>query len=142
MRLPKILPALLLCLVSGAWTASSAHAATANFAGNCTLDYSNPSTANCVFDALRGNTSDPNPSSCPGSSITQVFWDFGDGNSTWSGTFVGHTYVNPMSIGGGATSVKATVFCADNTVSPTKSRLIVFVVVGCPGCIQMNVGWN
>jgi len=143
MRIHKLLPVLLLGLVFGAWTASSVHAATANFAGACTLDYGNPSVANCVFDALRGNTNNPNPSSCPGSSISQVFWDFGDPGvpPVTAGTFVSHSYPNPLTINGGATTVQMAVFCANGASSSTQ-RPVVFVVLGCSGCIQMNVGWN
>jgi hypothetical protein len=137
----KILPALLVFVALAAMIVSPANACTANFAGNCSLDYGNPSTAFCAFDATRNNSVDPTFTACPGSSISNVFWDFGDGASAFNGTFIGHSYANPLQLNGGAATAKMIVFCADGC-SATKSRLVVFAVVGCPGCIQMNVGWN
>jgi len=142
-RIHKILPALLVFVGFAVLAASPMHACTANFAGNCSLNYASPSTAFCAFDATRNNSLDPTFTSCPGSSISTIFWDFGDNPpaSAFNGTFIGHSYNNPLQLNGGATTVRMIVFCADGC-SATAGRLVVFQVVGCPGCIQMNVGWN
>jgi hypothetical protein len=146
MRIHKVLPALLVFVAFASLVASPATACTANFAGNCSLDYSNPSTAFCVFDANRNNTNDPTFTACPGSSISNIFWDFGDrpgapNGSAWNGTFIGHSYNDPLNLNGGATTVTMNVFCADGC-SAKKQRTVIFVVLGVSGAIQMNVGWN
>lgn len=137
MKAPKILPTLLFGLFLGG--AAAASAATADFAGNCTLT-SGSTTAFCAFDALR-DTEDADPSTCPGSSISAVFWDFGDGTFAWDDTFISHAYPNATSLGGGAVTVRASVFCADNS-SADAARFVVFVNIGCPRCINMNNGWD
>jgi hypothetical protein len=122
-----------LCALALVAASSRADAATANFQGNCSWSGSN---LNCVFDALRPSGSG---SSCPaGSFISNVFWDYGDGNSVFTtSTFVSHTYVPPQDA---AYQVQLSIFCSDGS-SASKSRWVC-VSIGVPGCVQAGSGWN
>ncbi len=137
MRTRWILTALLF-LACGAWT-TAAHACTADFGGNCTWA-GGSANANCVFDATRSDPNNPIGTACPGSSITNYFWDYGDGGSSGftTSSFVSHSYVNPASLV--AVDVHLSVFCADGC-SDTRSRFVCFTI-GVGGCIFMNSGWN
>lgn len=138
MRKHKLLPSLLFSLIFCGWSAA-AHAATADFAGNC-VRAAGSNTVYCAFDALR-DTVKSDPSVCPGSSITQVFWDFGDGTPVQlDDTYITKTYSN-VHLTDGAVTVTAVVSCADNTVDD-KSRPVVFVQFGTASSINMNIGWN
>lgn len=140
MRTPVMLAALSLAF---ALSASSASATTyANFAGNCNRP-GGSGAAYCVFDGNRtynnGHTSDLTQTTCGSSSVSAVYWDFGDGTGTWDDLYVAHTYSDPAAIDNDAI-ITMTVFCADSTWDD-KQRYLLFVIVG-PGDMYCNAGWN
>lgn len=112
MKTPKILLALLPCLVLGGATSASA-AAFADFAGFCTLDHPTDTTAYCSFSALQ-DTAEADPSSCSGSSISTIEWDLGDGNGFFpDDSFVMTSYPNAVSTG--SVTVQVRVTCSDSS---------------------------
>jgi hypothetical protein len=126
-----------------ALSASSASATTyANFSGNCSRP-GGSGAAYCVFDGNRtynnGHTSDLTQTTCGSSSVSAVYWDFGDGTGTWDDLYVAHTYTDPAAIDNDAL-ITMTVFCADGSWDD-KTRYLLFVVIG-PGDMYCNVGWN
>jgi hypothetical protein len=131
-----------LFLTFAAWASSASATAYANFAGNCT--HSSGSPAYCVFDGNRtynnGHTSDLTQTTCGSSSVSAVYWDFGDGTGTWDDLTVAHTYSDPAAIDND-TIITMTIFCSDNTSTDDKTRYLLFVVIG-PGDMYCNVGWN
>jgi hypothetical protein len=136
MKPPKILLALLFCLVFGG--AASASAVTADFAGYCTLT-SSSTTADCSFHA-QYDTAEADPSSCPGSWISRIDWDFGDGTGAQNANvFATHSYPDALNLG--SVTVWVTVTCGDNSYAETP-RHVVFVNLGCYRCINMNNGWD
>lgn len=135
MRTSKILVALLLCVFGGALSAS---AVTADFAGNCTLDYGSSTTAYCAFSALT-DTAEADPSSCPGSWISTIEWDLGDGNFFQDDSYVTTSYQNAPTIGSVTVNVRVT--CGDSSQATTP-RHVIFVTLGCYRCINMNNGWD
>ena len=117
-------------LVLASWVglAIPAHAATADFQGNCSTSGSN---VNCQFDAQRGSGS-----TCPGSAILTYSYSYGDGSGGLSGNPASHTYTAPLS---GAYQVDLTVYCWDgNQASKTRWVCIAYSF---PGCINNNGGW-
>jgi hypothetical protein len=131
----------LFVLVCSLVLTASAHAATANFQGNCTKNASQTQMF-CVFDAQRPASS---PSSCPSGTPT-YFWDYGDGSSPlWtSSSFVSHTY--PLPIPSGTEGypygyyVSLGVFCSDNSSASAKRYICVYGF-GFPGCIFQDGQW-
>jgi hypothetical protein len=109
-----------------------AEAQTASFQMNCASGI----PTNCVLDPLRPSGSG---SSCPaGTSITQYFVDWGDGNSefyTPPPHQKGHTYSSGLS-----TDVCLTVFCSNGT-SATTCRCFSNVI-GVGGCVRPGAGWT
>jgi hypothetical protein len=128
--------AVFLLLSLGSWP-SLAHACTADFGGNCSWA-GGSANANCVFDAGRMSPINPVGTSCPGSSVASYSWDYGDGSSPGTGSFVSHAYVGPASWG--AVTVQLTVTCADSCIAVIQ-RNVCFTIGG-GGCIEMNKGWN
>jgi hypothetical protein len=136
MKTSRILPVLVFCLVFG--VAASASAVTADFAGFCTLDYPSSTTAYCSFHA-QYDTAEADPSSCPGSWISTIEWDLGDGYWVNDDVFIQTSY--PDSLNLGAVTVRVRVTCGDNS-SAIGARYVVFVSLGCYRCINMNNGWD
>jgi hypothetical protein len=114
--------------------AATAHAANANFQGNCAWN-SSYTKVNCVFDALRPSS---DPSSCS-SGVPEYFWNFGDGGSvrTYSST-VSHSY-NPPPSGQYGYTVSLSVFCDEG--SDDASRPLCISGFGYPGCIFLGGSW-
>src|SRR6185295_9858674 len=67
-----------------------AHAATANFEGNCVTNTST-NNVDCQFDAQRGGGS-----TCPGSSILAYSYSYGDNSGGLAGNPASHTYTTPL----------------------------------------------
>jgi len=129
MRIHAFLAVLMLAL------ALPAAAATANFQGNC-----DPSSfpTDCIFDPTRTPAGETG-TACPGSSVKKYFWDFGDGSSqfvTPPPSQTSHTYTSFLT-----TDVCLTVFCNNNTTSPTKCHCFSNLV-GLPNCILPGLGWS
>lgn len=114
--------------------AASAEAATANFQGNCSWNGA-MTQFNCTFDALRPAGS---PSSCPGSFIWKVDWDYGDG--TTSGLVAASSPVTHSYPSSADPVVTLTVYCWDGN-QPTHARAICNHF-GVPNCVQINGNWN
>jgi len=141
MKSQKVLLAVLCSLVLAAWATSAEAACYANFAGNCSRP-GYTGAASCVFDGNRTYTLDTSPTTCGNSTVQSVFWEFDYPNDagTWDDLFTGTSYSDPASMGNDAV-VRMTLVCADGC-SATKSRYVIFVAIGCPGCIHMNAGWR
>jgi hypothetical protein len=142
MRSPKILLPVLFSLAFAAWATSVDAACHANFSGNC----SRPGFtggASCVFDGNRigSNNTDASPTTCGSSTVASVFWsfDYPNDSGTWDDLSAGTYYSDPAALGNDAV-VKMTLICADGC-SDDVSRYVLFVNIGCPGCIGMNNGW-
>ena len=125
---------LLLCLVGLIAMAGPAAAASANFQGNCAPGI----PTFCVFDPNRTPTGGT-PTGCTApATISQLFWDFGDGTSTFASpppTQIGHTYST-----GVQTNVCLTVFCSDGT---TSTGCHCFSnQIGVNGCIRNIGSWT
>ena len=137
MRAAQIVLVLLPCLLLGGAVSASA-AAQPDFAGYCTLDYGNSTTAYCSFSSLT-DTAEADPSSCPGSWISRFEWDLGDGNFFDDDSFVMTSYTDAINTG--SVTVRLRMTCGDSTQA-TASRNVVFVNIGCGRCINMNNGWD
>lgn len=124
---------LLFCLLGLIATAGSAVAATANFQANCTAGIPTP----CTFDPTR-TPSGQTGTACPGSSVSQYFWDFGDNTYAWV-TPPPHTTSHTYS-GAIQTDVCLTVFCANGTSSTTCHCFANNIGVG--GCIRPGASWT
>ena len=122
-----------LCALALAASTPRVEAATANFQGACSWSGSD---LNCVFDALRPSGSG---SACPGSSIANVSWDFGDGSNpiVTTSTFISHTYSPPQDA---AYQVQLSISCADQTTADAWRGLCVSI--GFANCIYIGQGWN
>jgi hypothetical protein len=133
---------ILFILVGSMALTASAHAATANFQGNCTKN-SNQTQMYCVFDALRPTSS---PSSCT-SGAPSYTWKFGDGSPplSTSTSFVSHGY--PLPIVSGTEGypygyyVDLTVYCSADGSSASARRYICVYGFGYPGCIFQDGQW-
>lgn len=124
---------LLFCLLGLIAIAGPAFAATANFQVNCA---SGIPTA-CVLDPNR-TPSGQTGTSCPGSSVSQYFVDWGDGTSyfyTPPPHQTSHTFSS-----GSSNDICLTVFCADGT-SSTKCHCFSNVI-GVNGCVRPGAGWT
>jgi len=106
-----------------------AHAATADFEGDCETV---GTSVVCDFDTRRGSGS-----SCPGSSVLTYSWSWGDGTGGLSGNTATHTYTAPLA---SAYQIDLTVYCWDDTHA-TETRWLC-ISAGVPDCIDVNVGWN
>jgi hypothetical protein len=139
-RLLLCFACLLLCVAGSAAAVNCsdpAYAPTVTFGGNCSWS-GGTSNANCVFSTSHTNPGNPSVTACPNSTISQVFWDFGDGNSVFGSTTASHSYVDPASLT--AVQVDVSLFCADGCTADT-TRYVCFNI-GFAQCILMNHGWN
>lgn len=130
MRKSLVLALGLLALLA---VAAPTDAATANFQANCSLGI----PTNCVFDATRA-PSGQSATSCGAASVTNYFWDFGDGTSLFTtSSFVSHTYNQGYCQ---TDFVDLAVFCSDGS-SATKSHCYCSTI-GFAGCIRPGSGWT
>jgi hypothetical protein len=123
----------LVLLVAG--SAMPASAASAEFQGNCTNSFSGQLRTDCVFNAQR-TPSGGTPTSCSPSTISNYFWDYGDGSSSGftTSSFVSHTYY-----GAGIWDICLAVFCANGT-SAEKCHCLSNNI-GFGTCILPGSGW-
>jgi PKD repeat protein len=124
---------LALCFLGLAVIAGPAGAVTADFQANCASGI----PTNCSFDPTR-TPSGGTPTACPGSSISQYFWDFGDGAWAWvtpPPSTTSHTYSGAIQ-----TDVCLTVFCANGTSTTTCHCFANNI--GVNGCIRPGAGWT
>jgi hypothetical protein len=142
MRPSKIILAAVFSLAF-TWAAAASATTYANFSGNCNRTSGSPGPAFCLFDGTQtynnGHTSDTTATTCGSSTVSAVYWDFGDGTGTWDDLTTAHTYSDPAAIDND-TVITMTVFCADSTWDD-KTRYLLFIVVG-PGDMYCNAGWN
>ncbi len=125
-----------LVLAMAAGNVMPAMAASADFQGNCTNSVPGGNLrTDCVFDATR-TSSWGTPTSCSPSTISNYFWDYGDGSSSGftSSSFVSHTY-----FGAGDWWIDLAVFCANGS-SATATHCMVNNF-GIFGCILPGGGW-
>lgn len=112
-------------------------AAHADFQGNCTNSTPGGSLrTDCVFNSNRA-PSWSSPTTCSPSSVTNYFWDYGDGTDSGfiTTTSVSHTY-----FGGGDWTICLSVFCANGT-SDTECHCMINNL-GINGCILPGAGWT
>jgi hypothetical protein len=114
-----------------------AHAANAEFQGNCTNSTPGGTLrTDCVFNAGR-TPSGSSPTTCSPSSITSYFWDYGDGTDSGftSSSSASHTY-----FGAGDWTICLSVFCANGSSDTTCHCMINNI--GINGCILPGAGWT
>jgi hypothetical protein len=126
-----LLTAALGCLLAVV-SATTASGTTADFQCNCTF----PMPNYCVCDATR-TSSGGSGTSCGSASISQYFWDFGDGTSFFTtSSFVAHTYYGQQCV----IYPKLAVFCSDGS---SATRVHCYCnIFGVGGCIRPGAGWT
>jgi hypothetical protein len=129
----KVSAFLLFCLLGLIAIAGPALAATVDFQVNCNSGIPTP----CVLDPNRTPTGGT-PTSCPGSSVSQYFVDWGDGTSyfyTPPPHQTSHVFQS-----GSSNDICLTVFCANGTSSTTCHCFSNVIGVG--GCVRPGAGWT
>jgi hypothetical protein len=125
---------LVLLLIAG--SALPALAATAEFQGNCNNTPGTPLRTDCVFNATRVPSWGGSATSCSPSSITQYFWDYGDGASEFTTSYLrSHTY-----FGASCWDIDLAVFCTNGSSASASHCLCNNIGFG--GCIIPGAGWT
>lgn len=135
-------------LVCSVVLTAPAHAATANFGGNCSFN-ADGVHLDCFFDGLRGdNLGNPGSSCANTSNSPQYYWDYGDFTSSPGfsyNNFTSHQY--PLPIPSGTRGypygyyVNLVVSCPGEAWAQA-TRYICVYGFGFPGCISPGSGWN
>jgi hypothetical protein len=111
-------------------------AANAEFQGNCINTPGTPLRTDCVFNANK-TPSGSSPTTCSPSTISNYFWDYGDGTDSGF-TFnssASHTY-----FGSSDWTICLSVFCANGSSDTTCHCMVNYIGIG--GCIRPGAGWT